>query len=383
MRLVASEQDNDLTTMMRKLFAAECPTGLVRELGSEGASRFPARLWQALTDAGLFGLAFAEEHGGAGGTLPELGLCFQEAGRALCPTIVTNTVLFGLGVDRLGDAGQRSRHLTSLAEGKLRATTALWAAADAAVQAPGVRAARATSSGAWTVNGTLDWVPDTDLADVLLVAATVDAAADPGEPRRTVALVVDTSADGVGIEARPTRHGAWHRVVLSDVEVAAIDVMAGEDENGLSAEKLRALANTAVALGCLDLVGGAEAVLAATVEYTTSRHQFGRPIAGFQAAQHIVADMHIALGAARLAARSAVFWLGKGRCATRETAIARMHAASACRRVTLDAHQLHGGMGYVLDTDLHLWSERARSLGTFGGTADTAAGWLREEVGLD
>ncbi|MEU3270217.1 acyl-CoA dehydrogenase family protein [Saccharomonospora sp. NPDC006951] len=378
MRLVASEQDDDLTTMMRKLFAAECPAGLVRELG---ANRFPARLWRALTEAGLFGLAFAGEHGGADGTLPELGLCFQEAGRALCPTIVTSTVLFGLGVDRLGDAGQRSRYLTPLAEGKLRATTALWDAADAsAAPPPGVRAAPAKSPGTWTVEGTLDWVADIGLAEVLLVAATVT---EPGEPRRTVALVVDTSADGVAIEARPTRHGAWHRVVLSGVEVPAIDVMAGEEGNGLPAEKLRALANTAVALSCLDLVGGAEAVLAATVEYTTTRHQFGRPIAGFQAAQHIVADMHIALGAARLAARSAVFWLGKGRCATRETAIARMHAASACRRITLDAHQLHGGMGYVLDTDLHLWSERARSLGTFGGSADTAAGWLRGEAGLD
>ena len=64
--------------------------------------------------------------------------------------------------------------------------------------------------------------------------------------------------------------------------------------------------------------------------------------------------MHIALAAARLAARSAVFWIGRGRTATRETAVARMHAAAAAKLITLDAHQLHGGMGYVVDTDLHL-----------------------------
>ena len=116
-----------------------------------------------------------------------------------------------------------------------------------------------------------------------------------------------------------------------------------------------------------------------TVDYTKMREQFGRPIASFQAAQHLVADMHIALAAARLAAQSAVFWIGRGRTATRETAVARMRAA-AVKKITLDAHQLHGGMGYVVDTDLHLFSERARVLSTLGGGADIAAKWLEDEM---
>ncbi len=107
-----------------------------------------------------------------------------------------------------------------------------------------------------------------------------------------------------------------------------------------------------MALDCLDLVGIGEAVVQRTVDYTTMREQFGRPIASFQAAQHMVADMHIALAAARLAAQSAVFWIGRGHTATRQTAVARMRAAEV-KKITLDAHQLHGGMGYVVDTDLH------------------------------
>ena len=87
---------------------------------------------------------------------------------------------------------------------------------------------------------------------------------------------------------------------------------------------------------CLDLVGVAEAVVQRTVDYTKMREQFGRPIASFQAAQHLVADMHIALAAARLAAQSAVFWIGRGHTATRETAVARMRAA-AVKKITLDA----------------------------------------------
>ena len=134
-----------------------------------------------------------------------------------------------------------------------------------------------------------------------------------------------------------------------------------------------------MALGSLDLVGVGQAVLDRTVDYTTLRHQFGRPIASFQAAQHLIANMHIALSAARLAAHSAAFWIGRGRTGTRETAIARMHAATAARLITQDAHQLHGGMGYVTETDLHLWSERARVGSTFGGGADVAAAWLETE----
>ena len=139
--------------------------------------------------------------------------------------------------------------------------------------------------------------------------------------------------------------------------------------------QLRRVANAIVALDCLDLVGVGEAVIDRTVEYTKMREQFGRPIASFQAAQHIVADMHIALAAARLAAQSAVFWIGRGQTATRQTAVVRMHAA-AVKKITLDAHQLHGGMGYVVDTGLHLYSERARVLSTLGGGADIAAKWL-------
>ncbi|ETB03531.1 acyl-CoA dehydrogenase, partial [Mycobacterium avium subsp. paratuberculosis 10-5864] len=153
---------------------------------------------------------------------------------------------------------------------------------------------------------------------------------------------------------------------------------------GVIPTALRRLANTAVALGSLDLVGVGQAVLDRTVDYTKLRHQFGRSIASFQAAQHVVANMHIALAAARLAAHAAVFWLGRGRTASRETAVARMHAATAARLITLDAHQLHGGMGYVTETDLHLWSERARLGSTLGGGADVAASWLEqtwEEIG--
>jgi alkylation response protein AidB-like acyl-CoA dehydrogenase len=195
-------------------------------------------------------------------------------------------------------------------------------------------------------------------------------------------FVVALPADGVHIDAQPLMGGhRAFRIRFDDVDVAdRRAVLAGPDGAGIADQDLRRVANAAVALLSLDLVGVGEAVLQRTVDYTVARQQFGRPIASFQAAQHLIANMHIALAAARLAAHSAVFWIGRGRTGTRETAIARMHAAGAAKSITLDAHQLHGGMGYVVETDLHLFSERARVLSTLGGGADVAATWLEEDA---
>ena len=196
--------------------------------------------------------------------------------------------------------------------------------------------------------------------------------------QRTLVFVVGCYATGVTME--PLAMAGGHRactVRFDDVAVTA-EALLGDHRSGVAQPALRRVANTAVALGSVDLVGLGQAVVDRTVEYTKLRHQFGRPIASFQAAQHLVANMHIALAAARLAAHAAVFWIGRGHTATRETAIARMHAATAARLITLDAHQLHGGMGYVTETDLHLWTERARLGSTLGGGADVAASWLEE-----
>jgi len=222
--------------------------------------------------------------------------------------------------------------------------------------------------GSWRLTGVADYVADADIANIAVVSAGDDTGG------RTLVFAVGLDATGVSME--PLTMAGGHRaftVRFDDVVVTA-DALAGDREH----EALRRMANAAVALGSLDLVGVGQAVLERTVDYTKLRHQFGRPIASFQAAQHLIANMHIALAAARLAAHSAIFWIARGRIAVRETAIARMHAATAARLITLDAHQLHGGIGYVTETDLHLWTERARLGSTLGGGADVAAAWLEE-----
>ena len=370
MKLLASQDERDLASILRAVLAAECPTSLVREFRDADPRAMPSALWKSLADIGVFGLTVPAEFGGAGGTLSDLGVFYVESGRALCPTVVHSTLHAALAIQLLGGPDHHAEWLPTLCAGKSSATTSLCSARDAAVTTPTLHARNA--DGSWRLDGTADFVADADLADHIVVSAV--------DGDRTLGFVVSLAAPGVGIDtlALMGGHRAF-RVRFDDVEV--VDrraVLPGPGDGGLATEDLRRVANAAVALMSLDLVGVGDAVLQRTVEYTLTRKQFGRPIASFQAAQHLVANMRIALSAARLTALSAVFWIGRGRVATRETAVARMHAATAAKAITLDAHQLHGGMGYVVETDLHLFSERARVLSTLGGGADVAATWLEE-----
>ncbi|OBK48172.1 acyl-CoA dehydrogenase family protein [Mycobacterium sp. 1081908.1] len=360
----------EFAATLRALLSAESPIGLVRGLNEPGADRSTPALWKALADAGVFGLAVAQEHGGSGGSVEDLAVFYTEAGRALCPTTAHSTIGAVVAIDQLGPQRAKAEWLPRLTNGSLRGTTALWNARDAAATAP-VLGAEPDSSGGWRLTGTVDYVPDADLADVVVVSAAAGG--------RMLAFVADAHASGLTVG--PLAMAGGHRACTVRFDGVAVD--AGALLGDVDRRGLRRVANTAVALGSLDLVGVGQAVLDRTVEYTKLRHQFGRPIASFQAAQHLIANMHIALAAARLAAHAAVFWLARGHVATRQTAIARMHAATAARLITLDAHQLHGGMGYVTETDLHLWSERARLGSTLGGGADVAAAWLEATLEAD
>jgi alkylation response protein AidB-like acyl-CoA dehydrogenase len=331
MRVTLDQDQRDLAAMCRSVLAAELE---------------PDAQWKALADAGAFALPLD-------GSLTDIGVFCVEAGRALCPRVVQSTVYAALAMDWVG---LRS-WLPRLTAGEARATTALVHPGDASDVTPRLRAR--AHGDRWRVSGVVDFVADADVADAIVVST------DAG------VTVVGRTTPGIMVEPVPIMGGRAFTVRFDEVLV--------DDIAAVGVQLLRRFANAVVALDCLDLTGVGEAVIDRTVDHTKMREQFGRPIASFQAAQHLVADMHITLAAARLAAQSAAFWIGKGRAAIRETAVARMRAAEV-KKITLDAHQLHGGMGYVVDTGLYRYSERARVLSTFGGGADIAAKWLEGEA---
>ncbi len=363
MRVALSDEEGELQQSLRQMLAKECSTRLVRDLQQTGEP-MSSKLWSALVQMGVFGLALPESLGGVGGELFDLGLFYEEAGRVLCPTIVYSTLAFRLAMQRLASTELQQRWLPRLAAGDLTASVALWNPSDSGDLASPLIAQRRGDD--WVLSGELTFVANADVADVLLVSAVT--AADG--PARSICCIVAPNCDGWNA----TRHLTFGRddqcrVNVRDLVVHASEII-GSSGIGIDHSDVTWVSNAVTGLQCMEMTGGGMAVIDRTVNQVKTRHQFNRPIASFQAAQHHVANMHIAVDGARLAAQQAVWWLGRGRLAQREIAIAKLKCNEAYKFATLTAHQLHGGMGYLRETDLHLWSERAKVTELLGGAWD-------------
>lgn len=342
MRLTLDQEHQDLVAMLRTVFT---------DVSSAGTP------WRGLADAGIFALPVPTAHGGDGGGLFELGLVFAEAGRVLCPTAVYQTLAFAVAIDRLGMAGPA--HLPRLARGDLTATVSLCDAANAVDVEPRLTATRCAEG--WLLNGRLDFVGDADGAEVLLTTARSGSG--------PLAVLADLRSDGVVVRPTRTFAGDDRSTVLFTDQLV-------DETTPVTLEALTGVSLALTALQCMEMVGGATAVLNQTVGYVTVREQFGRPLSAFQAVRHHVADMRIALDGARLCAYQALWLAGRGGDARRPVAIAKLRCAETYKKITWTAHQLHGGMGFVRESPLHRWSERAKVTEILGGTADTAATWL-------
>jgi alkylation response protein AidB-like acyl-CoA dehydrogenase len=359
MDLALTEEQESLRASARSLLERTWPPARVREVRTpEGAGHDP-ELWRRIAELGWLGLAFPETAGGGGGDLVDLAVVFEEAGRALVPTTFHSTVAAALLLDRAASDEQRAALLAPVLAGERLVSIAF--------EESGVR--HAVDALATTivddgdgvrVDGTKRFVPNAGVADDLIVVGR-----DGGGAVRLAVVPVDAP----GVRRSPLEtfgHDAQHEVVLDGVRVGGERVLAGDDAAAALARSRR----DATALLCVDMTGGARRVLEMTVAYVVERNQFGRPLGSFQAVQHHVSNLSMRVDAASLAAWQAVWRCATGDDADRDVAIAKVAASDTYVGTTLMAHQLHGGIGFAVDHDLHLWSDRARASASLLGTAD-------------
>jgi alkylation response protein AidB-like acyl-CoA dehydrogenase len=186
-------------------------------------------------------------------------------------------------------------------------------------------------------------------------------------------VLVPASAPGVRVVGSSTL-GKDRQSTLR-LEGVSLPVAALGREAGTAWPVLEHLRRTLAILLCSELIGGADAVLEMTVEYVGEREQFGAKLGTFQAVQQMVAVMAIALEGARHVTRQALWRLANGRPAAREVAIAKAWTGSAYREITLLAHQLHGGAGYVVEHELHRHTLRAKEAELLFGSTEE---WLED-----
>jgi alkylation response protein AidB-like acyl-CoA dehydrogenase len=343
MQFGLSESQAFLRDSAREFFAGECPMSEVRRL-IETDTAFDASLWAKLAEQGYTGIIFPEEFGGAGLGMVELILLMEEAGRALLPgPFFSSVVMAGSLLDALGSKEQKKKYLAPICRGEARATVAFFEA-EGSWDLADVRMAASNEK----VKGEKLFVPDAALADWIVVVA------------RNGIFLVDSKARGIQVE--PMLGMDLTRKMYS----VRFDDVAGEklgETAGLT--RPRGIATAALAA---EMVGGMQRTLEITVEYAKTRKQFGKPIGIFQAVQHQCADMYLETESARSAVYYAAWALQHhAPDAAAAVSIAKLYASDASRTVGNRGIQVHGGMGFTWENDLHLYYRRAKACETAFG----------------
>jgi alkylation response protein AidB-like acyl-CoA dehydrogenase len=348
MDLAPTAEQQVIQSEARRILAAE----ITRERRLEwdrAAEGHDPKFWRTVAELGWLGYGLAEASGGEGGTLLDLGLLMEECGRAVAPFGIFAAIAGGLALDALGRPAQKRAWLPLVARGEKLVTLAV--AEAHAVANPAAFATTLRRRGRrLELEGEKRYVLQGVTADAFLAAA---------RDGRGISMVL-VPADTAGVRVESFTGFAKDR--LSTVRFRRVQLpasaIAGSPRTAWP--RLERLRRRLAALLCADLIGGADAVLEMTVKYVSEREQFGAKLGTFQAVQQMAAVMAIDLEGARHATRQALWRLGAGRPADREVAIAKAWTGRAYRDITLLAHQLHGGAGYVVEHVLHRHSLRAK-----------------------
>lgn len=350
----------------RTLFERAGGSERARKLRDAGGG-WDADMIRKLAEAGVFGVTVPEDNGGLGMGLAAGGVIAEEVGRVIAPEPVVVTVGLSLGLLRRLCPAHSS--LAQLIDG----TTVL----AVAWQERGPNGGPAETSCRYTdgkLTGGKAWVVGATGAQGFLVVAESDAG--------PVLVLVEADADGLSVEARRQADGSAMGE-LSFSGTPAEELASGQAVRDALAEAI----NDTTALVAAELVGLSERAFEIALEYIKTREQFDKPIGSFQVIQHRAVDLNVMCEVAQSGVREALGLMDgeadpkvRARLASR----AKARAVTAARKITRDAIQLHGAVGYTDEFDIGLFLNRALVLSAWlGDDAYHRRRWFeaREEEG--
>jgi alkylation response protein AidB-like acyl-CoA dehydrogenase len=355
-----TDEQQAIKATARDFLAARYRSERIRAL-ADSEHGFEQSDWDEMAELGWPGLALPEEWGGQGLGVVELAVLFEEMGYALAPSPLFSNTIAGLALALCGSDEQRERFLRPLAAGQLRGTPALWDAGSPATVGRFTMEARADGEGI-VLDGEKVLVMDAATADLLMVATS--------DGRRHL---VERGAAGVTVtpETSIDLTRGLYSVGFEGVRVAAENTMpAGE------AEYFPVFFRLCVALAA-ESTGLAQRTMEMAVEYAKDRKQFDRPIGSYQAVSHRCAQMLLETENARSAVYGAA-WAADAEPESlpRAASMAKAYASDAGWRVPDASIQVHGGIGFTWEHDLHFFLKRGRANAAMFGDAR----WHRERV---
>lgn len=312
----------------------------------EAQQRYSPELWRGLCELGLQTLLVPEAYGGAGLSMVDAALVLEEFGRSLVPAPMPDTLLASHVIERCGSEAQRKQLLPQIVAGEGRFALA-HVEPGMGHSAEEVQLLARCHDGAWTLEGKKMLVPGAEVATHFLVSARDEAG--------TVRLFVcAASSSSVAVQAN---RAIDQDALLCEVEFRLTKAEPLGDSDG--AQTLAYLLDCAAFSSAIQMAGISGAALEMAVDYAKQRVQFDKPIGAFQAIKHKCADMLVALEGARSASYYAAWSLGEQE---RELAVSMAKSATgdACRLICNDALQIHGGVGFTWEFNIHLYLKRGK-----------------------
>jgi pimeloyl-CoA dehydrogenase small subunit len=362
-----SEEQRLLADTLKRFLA----TGYAFEARAKimgSAAGYSEDVWATLAEMGLLGIPFASDHGGFGGSAVDVMIVMEAIGEGLVvEPYLASVGLGGQFVARGGTAVQQKRILPTLIQGKTKlafAHTERGARYDLRqVSLP----ARASGDG-WLLDGEKCMVLHGGCADLLVVSART--AGSHTDARGISLFLVERAAPGVGV----TEYRTLDNLRVADVRLSGVtvprDALIGPEGDGFPlAEEV---VDYATALLCAEAVGAIKYAHDATLDYLKTRRQFGVPIGSFQALQHRMVDILISYEQARSLACLACVKVDTAEANERRRVVsaAKIKIADACRHVSQEAVQLHGGMGMTEELKISHTFRRLTMIAQTFGDAD-------------
>jgi alkylation response protein AidB-like acyl-CoA dehydrogenase len=343
---------------------------------------YPYELYDAWVEAGLFALPFAEEYGGAGGSVLDLAIVAEEIGRYSADAAMAfgGSIFCALNVARKGSDEQKHHWLPKLMSGEIRMSISM-SEPDAGSDVGAMRTQARRERNEYVISGQKIWATGAGAKDNVI---NVYVKTDPGAHyRQGMSLfLVDNTTPGLDIhklDMLGRRSVGTYELSFNDARVAPDRLIGGENKgwdcilSGLQAERV-----VAAACDC----GSARGVLDLAVSYAKDRRQFGRPVGSFQAIAHMLANMEAEVEAARAVTLKAAWRVSRGDDALKEITMAKLLAAEAYVKASNVGMQVMGGFGYNMEFDMQRHYRDARAATIAAGTSELQRNLIAGQMGL-
>lgn len=352
MDVLLTEEEKMVRDSAREFFEAECSTTLVREMETDPKG-YPPALWRKAAELGWQGMALPEKYGGQDLPLVYLGLIFEEAGRAVAPLPLHSTVVAALTIARDGTEAQREAILPAVVRGDAVLTWA-FTERDPRFLPETIHTQAVATGDHFVINGTKLFVDNFVAADQCLVACRT-APGSKGNAGLSLFLV-DTKSPGLSHAPLVTlAKDKQSEVVFENVRVPRANLIGELNQGGPIVERML---DRATVLLCAQMLGATRKDAEMAIEYAKYRVAFGQPIGAFQSIQHVCADMIVWIDGGEMLTYEALWKMDQGLPASVEVSQAKAFCNEKCEAVVRFSQIIHGGIGFMMEFDLHLWFRR-------------------------